>query len=134
MNANQSKHRPWLWDYSTQLAGRWGKADNEYFVSLTFLGLNTVWENVVHLPFSLYSQFVVEAKHGFNKQTVGDFFLGALPYRIGCRLDVDLVDQRRRHPHLPDQPAPPTYWTQTNSRPSSCRRSWAGPSSPWSST
>jgi hypothetical protein len=75
--STQPNTRPWLWDYSTALAGRWGKADNEYVVSLVFLGLNMVFENVLHLPFSLYSQFVVEAKHGFNKQTLGDFFLGA---------------------------------------------------------
>lgn len=71
------RNRPWLWDYSTKLAGSWGKADDEYVVSLTFLACNMVVENVIHLPFSLYSQFVVEAKHGFNKQSLGDFFLGA---------------------------------------------------------
>lgn len=68
--------RPWLWDYSARLMGRWGKADNEYWVSLTFLGINVLFENAVHLPFSLYSQFVVEAKHGFNKQTITDFMFG----------------------------------------------------------
>lgn len=56
--------------------GQWGKGDNEYLVSLTFMGLNMCFENLVHLPFSLYSQFVVEARHGFNKQTVADFFCG----------------------------------------------------------
>lgn len=31
-------------------------------------------QTVVGLPFALYSTFVVEAKHGFNKQTIGLFF------------------------------------------------------------
>lgn len=31
-------------------------------------------QTVIGLPFSLYSTFVVEAKHGFNKQTLGLFF------------------------------------------------------------
>lgn len=29
---------------------------------------------MIGLPFALYSTFVVEAKHGFNKQTIGLFF------------------------------------------------------------
>lgn len=31
-------------------------------------------QTVVGLPFALYSTFIVEAKHGFNKQTIGLFF------------------------------------------------------------
>lgn len=31
-------------------------------------------QTLIGLPFSLYSTFVVEAKHGFNKQTLGLFF------------------------------------------------------------
>lgn len=34
----------------------------------------TLGQTVIGLPFSLYSTFVVEAKHGFNKQTIGLFF------------------------------------------------------------
>ncbi len=33
---------------------------------------------VLGLPFSLYGTFVVEQKHGFNKQTLGLFFLDIL--------------------------------------------------------
>lgn len=31
-------------------------------------------QTVIGLPFSLYSTFVVEERHGFNKQTLGLFF------------------------------------------------------------
>ena len=43
---------------------------------------------VLGLPFSLYGTFVVEQKHGFNKQTLGLFFLdivksvGTMPSRL----------------------------------------------------
>ncbi|KAG0457078.1 hypothetical protein HPP92_022235 [Vanilla planifolia] len=33
-----------------------------------------VWSQVTDLPFSLYSTFVIEARHGFNKQTIWLFF------------------------------------------------------------
>jgi len=67
---------PWFWDLSVDLAGKWfGKAEDEYIVSLVFLGINMVIENVVHLPFSLWAVFVVEQRHGFNKQSLKDFFL-----------------------------------------------------------
>lgn len=39
-----------------------------------FLLLSVHTQTVIGLPFSLYSTFVVEAKHGFNKQTLGLFF------------------------------------------------------------
>lgn len=67
---------PWFWNMSVNLAGKWfGKAEDEYIVSLVFLGINMVIENVVHLPFSLWSVFVVEQRHGFNKQSLKDFLL-----------------------------------------------------------
>lgn len=70
---------PWFWDTSVELAGRWlGKRENEYVVSLVLLGLNMVLEQVVHLPFSLWAVFVVEERHGFNKQSLGNFFLDKL--------------------------------------------------------
>lgn len=33
---------------------------------------------IVNIPFSLYSTFVVEQRHGFNKQTIGLFFTDML--------------------------------------------------------
>merc|ERR1719218_2593 len=33
---------------------------------------------ILYLPFELYSTFVIEQKHGFNKQTVGLFFYDKL--------------------------------------------------------
>lgn len=38
----------------------------------------TAISTVTSIPFSLYSTFVVEEKHGFNKQTIGLFFTDIL--------------------------------------------------------
>ncbi|GFE55278.1 peptidase family M48 domain-containing protein [Babesia ovis] len=42
--------------------------------SLVFCGIKSVIDTVIDLPFSLYSDFVLEEKHGFNKKTIGLFF------------------------------------------------------------
>eukprot|EP00752_Nemacystus_decipiens_P009392 g8395.t1 len=67
---------PWLWDVSAGLVAKagfdgWG---GDIPVSICFVVLTMVMQTVVGLPFALYSTFVVEAKHGFNKQTIGLFF------------------------------------------------------------
>lgn len=47
-------------------------------VSVIFNVLDGAKDMVLGLPFSLYSTFVVEQKHGFNKQTPGLFFMDVL--------------------------------------------------------
>ncbi|XP_026141986.1 CAAX prenyl protease 1 homolog [Carassius auratus] len=46
--------------------------------SLVFLMLATLFSALTGLPWSLYSTFVIEEKHGFNQQTVGFFLKDAL--------------------------------------------------------
>ncbi|CAM9104294.1 unnamed protein product [Laminaria digitata] len=67
---------PWLWDVSAGLVAKWGLGDRggDIPTSLVFVGLTLVIQTVIGLPFSLYSTFVVEERHGFNKQTLGLFF------------------------------------------------------------
>jgi len=48
--------------------------DNEILMSLMFTFLMSVFSTFTGLPFTIYSTFVVEEKHGFNKQTLGFFF------------------------------------------------------------
>jgi len=43
--------------------------NNEILMSLMFTLLMSVFSTVTGLPFTIYSTFVVEEKHGFNKQT-----------------------------------------------------------------
>jgi len=52
--------------------------DIEIGKSICFSIIMLIFNTVVGLPISIYSTFVLEEKHGFNKQTVGfyikDFF------------------------------------------------------------
>lgn len=50
------------------------------------MGLFACRQTLIGLPFSLYSTFVVEAKHGFNKQTLGLFFADKVSAQDGCRV------------------------------------------------
>ncbi|KAG8363308.1 hypothetical protein BUALT_Bualt19G0008700 [Buddleja alternifolia] len=49
-------------------------AENEILHTLAFLAGVMFWSQITDLPFSLYSTFVIEARHGFNKQTIWLFF------------------------------------------------------------
>jgi len=78
---------PYLWGLSGDLLEDLGYTpEYEILHSLTFTLLATVWSTVTGLPWSIYSTFVVEEKHGFNKQTwqfyakdkIKKFFVGQL--------------------------------------------------------
>lgn len=42
-------------------------------------------QTIVGLPFSLYSTFVIEERHGFNKQTLGIFFADKVKTAVRAR-------------------------------------------------
>ncbi|KAK1273296.1 hypothetical protein QJS04_geneDACA013177 [Acorus gramineus] len=66
---------PWFWKTSGFVLGYLGlNPENEILHTLSFLGGSMIWSQITDLPFSLYSTFVIEARHGFNKQTVWTFF------------------------------------------------------------
>lgn len=65
---------PKIWDFSGELALKYLKSKTETTQSLIYLGLMVVIGKIQSLPFELYSTFVIEIKHGFNKQTLGLFF------------------------------------------------------------
>jgi len=58
----------YLWAASGSLIGH-----NVYYRSLLFTILYQLFEVVISIPFNLYSTFVIEEKHGFNKQTLSIF-------------------------------------------------------------
>jgi STE24 endopeptidase len=71
---------PYTWDLSMQIAERIGILDDGYsnmfreiVVTWIFIVIMTVVDTVLSTPFSLYSTFVVEEKHGFNKTTLALF-------------------------------------------------------------
>eukprot|EP00252_Welwitschia_mirabilis_P016005 TRINITY_DN35466_c0_g1_i1.p1 TRINITY_DN35466_c0_g1~~TRINITY_DN35466_c0_g1_i1.p1 ORF type:complete len:425 (-),score=70.04 TRINITY_DN35466_c0_g1_i1:276-1550(-) len=77
---------PWLWQKSEDLVQKLGlNPQNEIIHSLGFLAIATLWSQFVDLPFSLYSTFVIEARHGFNKQTIWLFIRDML---LGLGLSV----------------------------------------------
>lgn len=71
---------PFVWDLSYQV-GRsfsvikddYSSMTNEIIVTWLFVALQTLSDTLINLPFSLYSTFVVEQKHGFNKSTLALF-------------------------------------------------------------
>ncbi|KAK1304398.1 hypothetical protein QJS10_CPB11g01925 [Acorus calamus] len=66
---------PWFWKTSGFVLGYLGlNPENEILHTLSFLAGSMIWSQITDLPFSLYSTFVIEARHGFNKQTVRTFF------------------------------------------------------------
>ena len=70
---------PFLWDKASLIADKYdmgieGTDKREIYVSLIFLGLQIIVDDIIHMPLSLYSIFVIEARHGFNKQTLGLYF------------------------------------------------------------
>jgi len=70
---------PFLWNYATQLAEKFGYGpEYEITISLIFIFLSIIYETIVHLPFGLYSTFVIEERHGFNKQTLSLYFIDKL--------------------------------------------------------
>ncbi|XWS46138.1 hypothetical protein CRYUN_Cryun14cG0038000 [Craigia yunnanensis] len=66
---------PWFWKKSGNFLPLVGlNAENEILHTLAFLAGVMIWSQITDLPFSLYSTFVIEARHGFNKQTIWFFF------------------------------------------------------------
>jgi len=68
---------PFVWDLAKLCAERIGlysvnNSDlyNEMVATWVFLMIFVLVDTVVNLPFSLYSTFVIEQKHGFNKSTL----------------------------------------------------------------
>ena len=71
---------PLLWDTATYYATSYGLVNKdsslvytEIIQSVLFLGMVQIINEVIYIWFSLYSTFVIEEKHGFNKTTLSTF-------------------------------------------------------------
>ena len=77
-------YQPWAWDISEKFASRWIVSSSnsslfqEMVVSAVFFGVLTLQSTITSLPFSYYSSFVIEEKHGFNKMEIGTFIQDTL--------------------------------------------------------
>ncbi|KAH7728345.1 Peptidase family M48 containing protein [Aphelenchoides avenae] len=63
---------PALWQWSGSLAESY-YGESEIVQSVVFVVASQLASTVIKLPFSLYRTFVIEQKHGFNKETLGFF-------------------------------------------------------------
>ncbi|CAH2084655.1 unnamed protein product [Euphydryas editha] len=62
------------WQKSEHIAAVFNISPNqEIIISCIFMTFVTLFNFVVNMPFSIYEIFVLEEKHGFNKQTIGFF-------------------------------------------------------------
>lgn len=67
-------YMPKLWYASTALAVHFGyNRSHEVLITVIYNLLDSGKDLLLGLPFGLYSTFVVEQRHGFNKQSLGLF-------------------------------------------------------------
>lgn len=67
---------PLIWKKAQETTLKWNAyldPSSELQISLLFVFYLNVFNYVIDLPWSVYSTFVVEEKHGFNKETPGFF-------------------------------------------------------------
>lgn len=60
---------PWLWDLAGRVASTFVTSPGEIVQTLTFVLIGSLLTEVINLPWSIYSNFVIEERHGFNKYT-----------------------------------------------------------------
>lgn len=66
---------PWLWAFSGYVIGRFGYGpEHEITQTVVFSLLGCLLNTAIDLPWSIYDTFMIEERHGFNKQTLGFFF------------------------------------------------------------
>jgi len=64
-------YMPYMWQLSGQILQQFGwQSSSEIYQALLFTTLTSIKDIVISLPFELYSTFVIEERHGFNKQTL----------------------------------------------------------------
>lgn len=65
---------PKLWETSVAVAAVLGYSrSHEVLITIIYNLLDAGKDTLLAIPFSLYSTFVVEQRHGFNKQTLAIF-------------------------------------------------------------
>jgi len=72
---------PYFWDQATWFSNEYrlinssnSELYSEIVITIVFFGITMIYEEILSLPFTLYFTFVIEQKHGFNKQTLFLFF------------------------------------------------------------
>eukprot|EP00282_Hemiselmis_andersenii_P046840 CAMPEP_0172092364 /NCGR_PEP_ID=MMETSP1043-20130122/25400_1 /TAXON_ID=464988 /ORGANISM="Hemiselmis andersenii, Strain CCMP441" /LENGTH=214 /DNA_ID=CAMNT_0012755075 /DNA_START=1 /DNA_END=641 /DNA_ORIENTATION=+ len=70
---------PWMWGISSLLLSLIGRdpkeKDNEIVLSMVFCTVYYTKETLESLPWEMYREFVLEERHGFNKQSLSLFLM-----------------------------------------------------------
>ncbi|KAF8950141.1 hypothetical protein BGZ52_003537 [Haplosporangium bisporale] len=85
---------PWLWGVSGRVmfAATGFGSDYEITQSIIFFAMFSVISTILSLPSSLYSTFVIEERHGFNKQTLKLFFSDLIKgYLLGGAIGMPVL-------------------------------------------
>jgi STE24 endopeptidase len=59
---------PWLWKKSGNILSKYHYNDHEILQSVVFISIVMIYSTISNIPWSYYYHFVLEEKHGFNKQ------------------------------------------------------------------
>ncbi|KAF9115902.1 hypothetical protein BGX27_005783 [Mortierella sp. AM989] len=85
---------PWLWNFSGDVMFKVTGYGSEYEItqSVIFFATMSIFSTIISLPFSLYSTFVTEERHGFNKQTLKLYFSDLIKgYLIGGAIGMPFL-------------------------------------------
>ena len=63
---------PYAWELSVSSATHLS-LKSEYWQSVFFLLYTSLFSTIISMPLSIYSTFVIEQRHGFNKQVMSTF-------------------------------------------------------------
>jgi len=59
---------PWLWKKSGNILANYDYNNHEVLQSIVFISIIMIYSTISSIPWSYYYHFVLEEKHGFNKQ------------------------------------------------------------------
>lgn len=66
---------PFLWNYAANDILGPEYSLNEILISVLFMFILVMMNIIRYLPWEIYFNFVIEEKHGFNKQTIIEYFI-----------------------------------------------------------
>ncbi|KAJ8315597.1 hypothetical protein KUTeg_007747, partial [Tegillarca granosa] len=83
---------PFLWGVAGTCRDKLGYgSDYEIIQSILFMLLAMVYSTITSFPWSVYSTFVLEEKHGFNKQTFGFFIKDTIKKLLLITIYADYI-------------------------------------------
>ncbi|CAF4047031.1 unnamed protein product, partial [Rotaria magnacalcarata] len=83
---------PWLWQTSGNILAKYNYFNYEILQSIVFVGIIMIYSTISNIPWSYYYHFVLEEKHGFNKQTVKFFIKDTIKkLLVTCILTLPIV-------------------------------------------